>query len=332
MASRLAEQHGAEVVMWFYAGDGASDRLTVRLALPAEHRLLERDLGGGGSLSGQSAPSSATLEAAALVVREALQLRLAGGAVGDHAPAESFEGKAMGAGVAVTSESVPTPSAKLSHAECPPLPPPCASQLAPASSASTAPCQRPLGMAGVAPVVPDRPVAQVGLAWQVLLDGAGSSGTAEALAARAGVRWSRLHLYGSGSISLPREISDTHLGTFSLVRGGLSAGADFILLRGPFEGTLGARVGVVVYDRGRTSPASGITGTGPDLHLLGAVAPELRLRAPVASTRAEIEFAAGADMVPGLRVGYSNGAANFTPVVKLWSVQPYLMIGLATRM
>lgn len=94
-AAELAGAHQARLVLWVRAPQGR-DELTLFLSEPSRGRVLARKLGSGASNT--EGPSSSTLEAAALVLREALRAILAGEEVGieearaiaEHARTEPF--------------------------------------------------------------------------------------------------------------------------------------------------------------------------------------------------------------------------------------------------
>src|SRR6185503_6375025 len=69
---RALDDAGALAVVWFARPEPNADRIVVRVMDLRRGRTLVRDLGGGGRAA-DGALSSGTLEAAALVVREALR-------------------------------------------------------------------------------------------------------------------------------------------------------------------------------------------------------------------------------------------------------------------
>ncbi|GEM_PF-1374081 len=81
-AERIARETGAAGVAWCTRPRPGADRLTLHLVATEGHRLLVRELGDGRPVSDGDV-SSATLETAALVLREALRALAEGAPIGE---------------------------------------------------------------------------------------------------------------------------------------------------------------------------------------------------------------------------------------------------------
>jgi hypothetical protein len=288
LARRLATSHDAPVVVWF---DAQGAELVVRLALPGDNRLLEREVG--------AARSSATLEAAALVVRESVQAILAGEAIGVEAP-ERFVN---------LPEPEPTTSTKPIEA-----PPP-------------RPLPVPLGPPGLLPRAKEPPGSELAVGWRLVADGMANTASEE-LAGRLSLVWPWVEALLEAAGGLPRD-KTTQFGTYRVARQELSAGLGLPLARAPLRATVALRAGALAYYRWTTDPAPGVRAAPARLSASGVVGPELRLRFPARSAHVAGELALGTVLVLGsTRIGYRVDG-QFRRIDKALPIQPYLAVGMA---
>jgi hypothetical protein len=286
VARRLAKSHDSPVVVWF---DARGAELAVRLALPGDARLLERELG--------SARSSATLEAAALVVRESLQAMLAGEDIGVEAPGRF--------------EDLPKPTTSTKPIEAPPA----------------GPLPVPLGPPVMLPRAKERVGSELGVDWRLVADRMASVGSEE-LAGRLSLVWPVLEVFLEAAAGLPRD-KTSEFGTYRVARQELSAGVGLPLVRAPLQATLALRAGALTYYRWTTTEASEVRAAPARLSASGIVGPELRLRFPARSAPVAGELALGTDLVLGsTRIGYRVDG-QFRRIDKALPIQPYLAVGVA---
>jgi hypothetical protein len=289
--TEIAEQRRAAVVVWSSREDPHADRLTVHVADPAHHRLLSREVGSGGVAED---PSSATLEAAALVIREALRAIAAGEPIGEEAP--------------------PAPP-----------PPPAATQTA--SPPAPVPSSRSRPMAP-APPVPETAVPmrwQVGMAWESAWDGAtpyGQPGPGLSVFLQRG----SLDVGLFATAGIPSRIENDH-GAVRLSRH--AAGAWLGLVGAPgarASVAVGLRLGLLGYYRS-TEETAGVAAAAPSLKVYALLGPELRLGYRPTPADVRLVLSGGLDLAPRApEIGYEVGG-QVEPVLSPWHLQPRLGLG-----
>jgi len=340
MAHALTRQRNAMLVIWFVRSASTQPHFVVVIALPAQSRLWTRDLGPSNAASGSTAIASAVKEGAALVVRAAIQAVLGGSRFGDEE--ERWLLDHASAPLAAKDDVSEASSDLGTRAEATQTPVPSSEGAAPArgeADAPTGPMSTPPTTTPVqtstlpaSPVGHDWPWA-VGVDWLSRYDGATGKALAECASVRAERSAQRFSAFVSVSHCLNREIDAGGYGRFRIARQQAALGARVSLLRSWFEASLGAKLGVVAYER-TTVPAPG--AASPKTHVMGTAGPEFRLVVPARDVRIQGSFALGLDFVMrSTRIGYRDPAVStpdhFVPITQLSVVQPYLALGLAFR-
>lgn len=315
LSRRLCEQYAAELVVWFDPGAIREGRIVLRLALPRQQRLLERELGGLGEAGERAKVPSVALETAAVIVREALQALLMGEVIGTSGygrfddVTEFPERKPAAAGIAI--EPAPRVNA----------PPPAPSAAAPAVTTGTQPNK---------PTSTPRTQAstwELGAGLQMVADGFGPMGSSEGLLARIAWRSATFELGAMASGNLPVNVP-SDAGSVRLSRQQFGFIVSLPLSNAVLGISIGLRVGPTRYQRDRLTPSQEATARASATHWLGSAGPLLQLRYPAQNHRFSTDLAIGAD-VPShrLEVGYRT-ASEFVVSKRSWPIQPYLQLGI----
>jgi hypothetical protein len=274
-------------LVWFNRPDPNVEHIVLHVMPADATRTLVRDV-GDGSPSRAGVLASATLEAAALVVREALRdLTASAGAAAEAPPPAT--------------------------ATAPPAPPPAA---------------RPLeASAGGAKPSSARTAFQARAGWELVLDGV-SMGRRQGPTYSLGATLHGFEIAAFGSTSLEATERDAHgtiqLRRQAL---GVRAGKGWDVtphsrLR------LGLRAGALLYDRSAGELAQDVDANADHVSVSPLLGAELAAdwapgRGPLAFT-----FVLGLDWVPAApRIGYVVEGV-FEPSFELWRLQPLAAIGV----
>jgi hypothetical protein len=356
---QLAERHTAQLVTWFDVVAMADRRLLLRIALPRQQRLLERDLGRAASGGERVTVPSVGLEAAAVIVRETVQALLAGESVGTEDPrrfeafteTRSVTGTQADLEAAAVSDTPNTPSSSTPSSSTPSSSTPSSSTPNPpaTSSASTEPLQLPALRPSKTPpaarpqddvTAGDRQTNQVtllhhsafrwhlGAALHLNADGLGPAATSEGLGvrgARDAAAW--LEVGVAASANLPVTVK-SELGAFRLQRQQLTLDASTPLTHSDWRLSAGFRVGLIAYYRRNLSLLEGVSDRGSATHWVGCIGPEMRLSYPASSRRLRLEAAVGIDIPTRmLEVGYQR-PSGFSTATRGWPLQPQVQLGI----
>lgn len=313
-ARHLAERHRARAVVWMSGtvepvDEGAQPVWVLCVALPGEDRLLERQLGGG------AAPGSATLEAAALVVRESLQAMAVGETVGSPAHGRF--------------EDLPEGSDQLVPDAGPPVLVPAPPSL-PTPRVFLVPTQNPGSRAGL-----HDEGWEVAAAFGLLLgptrkpEGTTGSPISEQVLGRLSHGWPTFDLFGVLAAGLPEQRSHSGFGTFSVIRQHFALGAAGKLSRDPVSAKVGLRAGGALYTRYTTRTVGAVRKEPARVTPAATLGPEVRLSYPGGPTRLRLDLTVAADLVlHGPSIGYEvNG--DFEEVRPAPVVEPQIGLGLA---
>jgi hypothetical protein len=319
VARRLTERLDASVVMWFMPRGVNRNDLLVRIALPRSSRLLERDLGTIDPDANRIGLSSAALEAAALVVRAAIQALLAGTTIGvenvgrfDNASSTKKLDPASG-----------MPAIANSPARQEPVEPPRPTRLRESRPLDK---PRPAQLSGARAAVPGWVFAVRGL---LLDDGTTDYAVAECLAIRVGRNESSVDMFLAGSSCLPRDVANPY-GTIRIARQQVVIGSNLFLFRAALWGSVGIHAGVTMYGRRTLSEADGVSGREPQTYTLATAGPELRLQLPASSSHVCAELALGVDFNSrSLQMGYL--LPGYQQVTDIAPIQPYLALGFQVQ-
>ena len=287
-ADAAAKRSQANAVIWFRVV-GAS--ITVYVAVPAQDRVLVRSLGGG---SGK--PSSATLEAAALVVRDVIR------ALGQGATVGELRGERD-----ATDVQPPPPLYFCAEPAC---------------------WDRASPLALTSPARPSQAPTFVSAAGWGLVRTRDASKVMHALELRLGARYERLFATAAltlGAIDVERvtERADLLVRRHSLA---LSAGATRVLSR-DVTIDVGLTAGAVTFVRATRSLAPAFVPPETRAHTRLLAGPEARLSCAMARTVAVVATL-GVDAIldpPRFEVVEVPGRSG---VYGLASLQPRLSIGI----
>jgi hypothetical protein len=300
MARRLGVQLSARVVVWFGLIDrGGSLSLLIQVADLAERRMLVRqlDVGLAARRSGtqdREAPrwDSATLEAAALIVRTTLRALVAGGSIGVTQDE-------------VVHRSPPTEHVVSDRAGY-------ARQLMPRHDSG-----RRLLWRGV-------------LGWQAVFDGFAPLGHHGPMAALA-MQISQLEVALSAATALPATRTDDRTAV-QLSRHSMSAslGLVFCPIRDIELGALFG-VGTVFYHRTTSALVAGVTPTPPQMSPSVLLAPELRARwlPSVFDGVVALTLTVGLDVVPGAPELVHQVGRYSLPFYDVAWLQPKVTLGFS---
>jgi hypothetical protein len=294
-AERLAQERGVRVVLWFDSAT-VSDQLIVYLCTPGSGRVLVRKL--GSRTRTDKGPTSATLEAAAIVV---------------HGGVEAL---AAGATIGFTKEEVLAESAPPPQRSSPPAPPPAPEVAVPRRSEEGRPLRSSRSrwtltatigwqVEAIAPTLADQgPLAGLRLGvggWSVGI-GASTSLGATLIDPRAHVRIQR----PAGFARLGREWRIAEQASLDT----------------------GVCLGALAFIRNTSDTAPGVTPTASDVNASPFVGPEVSLMLAPAALPLRVKVTFGLDIVASpIVVGYDAGG-TFVQDEGTWPVQPRLGLEL----
>lgn len=306
-ARQLSLREDARVVLWLTRRDDGTGPWVLTVALPGEERLLERELEPSPAAAPAPADGarSATLEAAALVVRESAQALALGETIG--APA--------------TGRFADLPPASEPPPPSPPPPPPEPSPAAEPALPAPLPA---LGPTAPPPRARARSEGELSVASSLTLREPVGGG----LLARGAWRTRHAELSLLAGVTLPVEITSEY-GAFSLTRTTLLAGSSAVLARREVLLRLGLRAGLAAYQRRTTYAPPGIAAYPSQWTPALALGPEVRVGAPGGPARVRAELGLALDFVAGgPAIGYFVGE-EFVTVQPAPRVEPQLWLGLA---
>jgi hypothetical protein len=281
-ARRLAARSDARVVVWF---DTTGESLTLFFSVPREGRTLVR------TMEQESPTASATLEAAALVVRSVLRALASGATIG-----------------VTLAKPLDVPAAPETASEQPSAPPP---QVSPAP-----------------PVPEDRWGWVVSAGWHATLDGPGT--WLQGVEARAGARHGIWSAGLQAALDAPTQLSDPYA-TVRLSRGtAVAFVALAIPTSDALHLALSMGVGAAGFPRQSLEVASGVTRAPDSWNTSAVFATDLgaSYRMHWQGAVWAIALRAGADLVVSPpTIGYEVGGA-FIAEHALWNVQPKAVLAL----
>lgn len=311
-ARRLAAQHEARVVVWF---DTTGESLTLFFSIPREGRTLVRTLERAASHDSQPpyssalgrAMDSATLEAAALVVRSVLRAVASGATIG------------VTLAKPLDVPAVPEPA--------PPSPP-----AVPAAPVRAAPVGRAADTAGAELVAPASPHTRLGwllsAGWHSTLPG--PSTWLQGVEARAGFCGGPWTLGVQVSIDAPAELSDRYA-TVRLSRDTAGVFAALALPVGDaFRVALSLGAGVAGFARESVDTSPGVRGAPDSWNTSALVDADIgvAVRQRWLGSVWALALRVGADVVLAPpTIGYDVGGV-FIAEHTLWSPQPKAVLGL----
>jgi hypothetical protein len=296
-ADGLAKERGARVVVWFELDARAPGAVLVFVSEPASGRLLVRRVGGEEG----STPTSATFEAAALVVRSALRALAAGGVIGVERDEVLRErGAQPAAPVPMRKSAAPRP-------ETPPAP--LRSREPPPEKAPTESPGEGLSWLG-------------GVGFQIAADGAAEAG-ALSIVGHGGLMLRPLELGVIASAGLPSASKDP-FASVALSRYSAAATAAWQALRGPtLDGLLTARLGVLLFVRSTEDARPRVVAAPTRTSVSVLLGPELALRWRPTGGGWGLLGGGGVDWVPGApEIGYEVEGA-FQSALGIWRFQPH---------
>jgi len=300
-ADALARRQGARAVVWFALLDPRAPRsgLLVIVAEAAEGRVLVRRVEPEAP-SAAGAPAdldSATLEAAALIVRTALR-GLAEGAV-------------IGLDRAAIAPAPPAPALP-APAPAPPAPPP------------RPPAQQPLP----APAAEGSWIAAVG--WHTAYDG---QALQQGLAGQVGHAFGRWTVGLSVATSLGVELVDPRA-TLHLARDAFGAFGEITALRTEQVSLgVGLSAGAILFPRSTGMTAAGVepTSAAANPTFFAGLDARVRWLPRWLGGFAGAWIDAGVDAVPAAPMLGYEVAGQFVPTRSLWPAQPEGALGLFVR-
>lgn len=299
-AAALAQAQGASVVVWADAGATPGEVLVI-VYVPASGRVLVRRLGSAGA-----APTSSTLESAALVVRGALRALAQGAVIG-------VQREDLSAG---EPSSAP-------QAHSPPVAPPAPRAIE----------QRAAEPIATSRTTPRRARTRsfgwvLSGGWQFAIDGL-SRATQQGPALRGGILFDSWEISLALSTALPADLSGegwvVHLSRHSA---GIYAGLHIELLRDLNLG-VGVLAGAVTFVRSTSTSSPGVEPSPTRWTFSPLLAAEVRaswLRR-VGGGCVGLVLALGTDVVPGaprfgIEVFGGSEPGAIVPVFDAWLLQP----------
>ena len=289
-ADHMAASRGARVVVWLEVASGEADRAAVYICEPATGRVFVRELRGEQTQDGvRSGPAgTATLEAAALVIREALRALAEGVVIGVR-----------------RDELVP-------DSPPPSLPAPVGSSPEPESEPEPfrlrwlAGAGWQLAFDGVTPSGQQAVAVRLGARTDALhLALVGAAGLATELRD------------GPSTLELRRHTVALAAGGTLPMAGSLAARMELCVGVVVFQRrTITAGAGLQRVAEG-TAPSLLV---GPEM--------ALSWLPPFAGGRIAFEFGAAVDFVPGAPILGYDGGSGFEPRQTLWRIQPRILLGV----
>jgi hypothetical protein len=311
VAHALAEERGADVVLWFASTPAAAPAhasgLLVHVATPGNERILTRRLLDAAAASGGKPPSS-LLETAALAVRSAVSALVAGGGIGvttaqalaeedvvtlptERALASALPALPLTAAArefSVSSSSKAPPSAAARQSVTPSAsraPPSAAARQSVTPSANKPPppaAASELVDTGAAPEAANasrayaRAHARMQLGVQCVVDGQSQLGARGAYA-RAGIAWGAFSLDAYAVASLASSVDDDYF-ALHVARHALGGAlAAHTRLTPSAELAVGVQSGAVLLARTSSAQSTGVRSAPSSLMAAFAFGPELGL-------------------------------------------------------
>jgi hypothetical protein len=309
-AYTLGEQRNVSLVVWFVRQRDSERHFIVHIAIPRAHRLLTRDLGPSNASSRNGVLSSVVSESAALVVRAAIQALLSGSTIGE------------------VRAVPPSGLSELPTASTPALAPHVV-----ANENAWHDATQSVGARARPQELPNWRTSRWagGLNWLTAYDNSSEQKLAECASLHIKYRLQPVDLLVGGTVCLKRSVPSRY-GAFSLGRQEAAIGANTVVLRTGLEVSLGVKTGAIFYERETGVAAVGVSQQPSSAYAIGTVGPQLRLLGPAQGTRVQAGLVLGFDVLSRpLSIGYTVDG-NYIPTVRIYTVQPYLALGLALRL